>query len=256
MNKKLKLAASSLILSISLLFTFPALSSSQDIIKNFNMLTLSQIPYGFVTPEGKATGVLFEILNNVMSLSGVGKSNDIIPFKRVLARIHAKQQFCTIAANTPLTANAFDLVEPIGYKISAGILPAKGINLTNYSNLKNLRIATPLGAYIDERFNNDDSLQKVISSKYENAMKMLISGRVDAVAGAIPALTYIAKTKGLDRNSFGKPMVYDPFDFFLVCSFDIPSDIRYKLKDALIKLKTSGKVQEVMRRYSWEENVQ
>ena len=251
MNKKLKLAVSSFMLSLLFLFTFPALSSSnQGDLKNFNMLTLSQIPYGFVTPDGNTTGVLYEILNHVMALSGVGKSNDIIPFKRVLARINAKQQFCTIAANTPLSANVFDLVEPIGYQISAGILPAKGINLINYSNLKNLKIDTTLGAYIDERFNNDDSLKKVISSKYENAMKMLINGRVDAVAGAIPALAYIAKRQGLDQNSFGNPLVYDPYDLFLVCSYDIPADIRSKLKSALVNLKASGKVQKRLKKLS------
>jgi len=86
-------------------------------------------------------------------------------------------------------------------------------------------------------------------------MKMLISGRVDAVAGAIPALTYIAKTHGLDRDSFGQPFVYEPYDLFLVCSYDIPPEIRYKLKEALINLKTSGKVQKILKRYSWNENV-
>jgi len=80
MNKKFKLAVSSFILSLSFFFTLPALSSSsQDYIKNFNMLTLSQIPYGFVTPDGNTTGVLYEILNNVIALSGVGKTNHIIP---------------------------------------------------------------------------------------------------------------------------------------------------------------------------------
>jgi len=230
----------------------PVASSSQATPINVDMLTLSQIPYGFVKPDGKTTGVLYEILNNIMAVSGVEKTNNIVPFKRVLARIHAKQQFCTIAAGTSQSAELFDLVEPIGYKMSAGVLPAKGIDLVNYASLKNIQIAAPLGAYVDKRFNNDTSLQKVVSSKYVNAMKMLISGRVDAVAGAIPALTYIAKTQGMDKHSFGKPLVFEPFDVYLVCTYGIPSDIRQKLKNALVNLKSNGKVQQILKRYSWD----
>jgi len=252
MNKKFKLSISSTILSLTFVFVIPSASSKQDSTTKIDMLTLSQIPYGFVTPEGKTTGVLYEILNNIMALSGVEKPNNIVPFKRVLARIHAKQQFCTIAAGTSQSAELFDLVEPIGYRMSAGILPAKGIDLVNYASLKNIQIAAPLGAYVDKRFNNDTTLQKVVSSKYVNAMKMLINGRVDAVAGAMPALTYIAKTKGLSKHSFGKPLVFEPFDVYLVCTYGIPSDIRQKLKNALVKLKSNGKVHQILKRYSWD----
>jgi len=252
MDKYCRLAVSSVIFSLTFILATPVASSNQKTPINFDMITLSQIPYGFVTPEGKTTGVLYEILNNIMALSKVGKSNNLVPFKRVLARIHAKQKFCTIAAGTVQSAELFDLVEPIGYRMSAGVLPAKGIDLDNYDSLKNIQIAAPLGAYIDKKFNNDTSLQKVVSSKYINAMKMLMSGRVDAVAGAMPALTYIAKTQGMNKHSFGKPLIFEPFDVYLVCTYDIPKEIRRKLKNALINLKTNGTVQQILKRYSWD----
>jgi len=252
MKKKFGFSISCIILTLALLLAFPVASAEQEITSSLDMLTLSQIPYGFVTPEGETTGVLYQILNEVMVLSTIGKHNNLVPFKRGLAKIRAKHNFCTIAAGTTESAELFDLVEPIGYQMSAGILPAKGIDLVDYDSLKNLRIAVPLGAYIEERFNSDTNLHKIIPSKFVNAMKMLKSGRIDAVAGTIPALTYIAKTQGMDERSFGKPLIYDPFDLYLLCSYGIPTDVRYKLKKALKDLKAKGRVQQILERYSWD----
>jgi ABC-type amino acid transport substrate-binding protein len=252
MKKKIGFLGRRALLMFALLLTFSVHSSELEAKKPLDMLTLSQIPYGFVTAEGDTSGVLYQILNEIMVLSTIGKYNNLVPFKRILAKIRAKHRFCTIAAGTTASAELFDLVEPIGYQMSAGILPVKGIDLVDHDSLKNLKIAVPLGAHIEEKFNNDNDLHKVIPSKFINAMKMLKSGRVDAVAGTMQALTYIAKTQGLTKDDFGKPLIYEPFDLYLLCSYGIAADIRYKLKNALIELKTKGKVQQILDNYSWD----
>jgi len=251
MKQKFRAAVSRAIVKLTLLLALPVASLEQDAAKSLDMLTLNQIPYGFVTPAGETTGVLYQILNEIMALSNVGELNNIVPFKRILAKIRAKHHFCSIAAGTDASAELFDLVEPVGYQMTPAILPIKGIDLVDYGSLKNIRIAVPLGAYIDEKFNNDTSLQKVAPSKFANAMKMLRSDRVDAVAGTMQALTYIAKTQGMDKSYFGKPLLYKPFSLYLLCSYGISIDARGKLKKALVDLKANGRVQQILDSYSW-----
>jgi len=231
------------------LLTFPVLSFSQNTHKKIDMVTLGQIPYGFVTSKGENKGVFYEILNEIISISQIGSSHKLIPFKRVVAKMKAKQTFCTIASNDDENIALFDLVEPIGFTIFAGILPGPNIDLNDYSKLKGLRIAVPLGAYISKRFKNDNNLLKIASSKYTNAIKMLKSGRVDAVAGAMPALMYISKTQGIEQAYFGKPLLLKSYDMYLLCSYDLPKDTRRILKQTIIDLKSKGKIQQILDSY-------
>jgi ABC-type amino acid transport substrate-binding protein len=235
--------------SSAISLTLPITSSAQNTNKNVDMFTLEQVPYGFVTPNGEKKGVFYEILSEIMSVSHIGTSNNLIPFKRVVARIDAKENFCTIAANDEENIALFDLVEPIGFQLSAGILPGPGIDLNDYSNLKDIRIAVPLGAYINEKFHNDTNIIKVSSSKYDNAIKMLKSGRVDAVAGAMPALMYLAQKQGINKEYFGKPLIFKPLDIYLLCSYGLAPDVRAELKKTLIDLKSEGGIQQILDSY-------
>jgi ABC-type amino acid transport substrate-binding protein len=236
-------------ISSAILLTLPLSSSANSRNKDVDMITLGQVPYGFVTPEGEKKGAFYDILNEIMSVSHIGNSNRLIPFKRVLAQITAHKNVCTIAANDNENKAVFDLVEPVGFKLSAGVLPGPAIDLNDYSNLKGIRIAVPLGAYISEKFHDDQDLIKVTSSKYTNAMKMLKTGRVDAVAGAMPALMYISQTQGIDKKYFGKPLVLQSYDVYLLCSYDLAEDARSILKKTLIELKSNGKIKQILDSY-------
>jgi len=242
-------AFNSILFSSLILLTLPQHSSASSETKEVEMITLAQVPYGFLTSKGENKGVFYEILNEIISVSKIGNSHQLIPFKRVVARMKAKQNFCTIAANDDENKSLFDLVEPIGFKLSAGILPGPNIDLNDYSKLKGLRIAVPLGAYISEKFNKDNNLLKVPSSKYTNAIKMLKSSRVDAVAGAIPALMYISKTQSIEQTYFGKPLLLKSYDVYLLCSHDLQTETRHILKKTLIELKSKGKIQQILDSY-------
>jgi len=249
MKKKCSSVYASVILTLVTLLTFPLTCLAQEVKKNLDMVTLGQIPYGFSTAEGELKGAFYEILNEIMVVSKIGNANNILPFKRVLARIRADKKFCTIAANDDDNTPLFDLVEPIGFKMVTGVLPAPTIELNDYSNLKGISIAVPLGAFISDKFNNDNTLIKVSSSKYDNAIKMLKSDRVDAVAGSIPALMYITKKQGIDKNYFGKPLLLQSFDVYLLCSYGLSPEVRSSLKKTLIELKSKGKVQQILNDY-------
>jgi len=233
---------------ICFLLLFLSVPSYSDSKKNaIKMLIMHQIPYGFKDENNEKTGVLYDILYQIIKTSNMNKSINIVPPKRLVAMMQ-DNKVCTIVANTP-DIKIFDLIEPVGFKLTAGILPAIGITLDSYSSLKNKVIAVPLGIIFDKKFHKDTTLTKVRPPHYINAIKMLKRGRVDAVAGALLTLKYIAKKQGMNLTSFNKPLILAQTELYLVCTTDIEKDNRKRLKNAVIELKLNETIKNIFIRY-------
>jgi len=231
---------------LGLFLLIPSYANSSD--DSIKVMVMSQTPYGFITKDGQKTGVLYDILNQIIKTSRIGKSISIVPTKRLVAIMKETQKVCTIFANSP-DVSEFDYIEAIGFELTAGILPAKGIKLDNYSSLKNKVIAVPLGIIFDKKFHTDDTLIKVRPPHYINAIKMLKKGRVDAVAGALLTLRYIAKKEGMSPMFFDKPLLFGQANVYLVCTTNLNSSTREKLKKAVITLKSNGTIQRILTQY-------
>ena len=247
MISKLKLFFIFTIFQLIILNSY-AKSMSNDI----QMLIMEQIPYGYITESGEKKGILYDILENVLISSNIENPVDIIPTKRLVFSMQDKHsKVCTIVANSPDMV-LHDLIEPVGFHLTGGVLPASGIILDNYASLKNITIAVPLGIMFDEKFHNDDTLKKVRPLNYLNSVKMLKLGRVDAIAGAIPILKFLAKEQGLKLSSFEKPLVMIEADMYLTCTKSVKKSIQKRLKSRLIKLKKDGKIQKLIDIYLGE----
>jgi len=233
---------------ICFLLLFLSVPSYSDSKKNaIKMLIMHQIPYGFKDENNEKTGVLYDILYQIIKTSNMNKSINIVPPKRLVAMMQ-DNKVCTIVANTP-DIKIFDLIEPVGFKLTAGILPAIGITLDSYSSLKNKVIAVPLGIIFDKKFHMDTTLTKVRPPHYINAIKMLKKGRVDAVAGALLTLKYIAKKQGMNLTSFNRPLILAQTELYLVCTTDIEKDNRKRLKNAVIELKLNETIKKIFIKY-------
>ena len=210
---------------------------------------MEQVPYGFMNDNGEFEGVLYDVMNQIIEHSNIGDTNIVVPSKRIFLTMSTKKKSCALLANTPDISDSFVLIEPIGYPLLTGILPRAGIKLPNYASLQNRIIAIPLGIYFDERLDKDETLSILRPLKYTNAIKMLKLKRVDAVAGAIPSLLYIAKEEGMSANEFDEPLVFKSFEVMLVCTDDLTQDILVRLKQSVIYLRDSGIIQKIIDGY-------
>ncbi len=224
-----------------------------DLKNETKMLIMDQSPYGYMSKNGKVTGILYEILDEILNESSIKSTAKIIPTKRLLRTMLNNDKVCTIVADTP-DVTSFEKIEPIGFKVTAGILPAYGIKLYEYSNLQNLKIAVPLGIIFDERFHNDSSLKKIRPPHYTNAVKMLKVGRVDAIAGAIHMLKFIAKNEGISLHIFDKPLVMIEIDMYLFCTKSVDINLQGILKESFINLKNTGRIQVLLESYFGKSN--
>ncbi len=246
MNKTLKL-----LLIYFLSITFPSHAIESDALpeSDIAMLTVDQMPYGYTLNNGKSTGVLYDILNEIKILSGINSENVITPVKRIHNLINSNANICLLAADSRLLKTKLDNIEPINFFLQAGILPKQDVELSDYSSLKGLTIAIPAGINVDDRFHNDKELTKVFPSQYLNAIKMLKINRVDAVAGAISTLQFIAKLEGIKAKELGSPLIFSQYSVNLFCSNNILKKTRNKLKAAVITLKKNGRITEIINNY-------
>ncbi|EPJ46991.1 MAG: hypothetical protein OFPI_32800 [Osedax symbiont Rs2] len=213
------------------------------------MLVIDQTPYGFKNDKGINTGVLLDLMKEIHDDSGVGSAVQTLPLKRLLATLQLDIKSCALLANSPFVNDNFDLLEPIGYKLRGGVLPLAAVELKDYFSLTGKVIAVPLGVRFDNKFHNDSSLNKLSAPRYINAIKMMKRGRVDAVAGAIPVLRYLAGKEGINIDFFGRPLILVEKNIYLACSFKLTKHERNKLQQAVISLKSSGKVQQIFDNY-------
>ena len=217
--------------------------------EDFLMVTMEQVPYGYVTKAEKSTGIWFEILNEIMLEGNIDKRNDIVPTKRLLRYINTNRNICTLIADERIGKDNYEFLEPIGQSLAAGVLPRKGIKLVKYEDLRGIIIAVPLGINFNDVFDADKTIKKVHPPQYLNAIRMFAKGRVDAVAGATSVLKQIAKQQGLSAEQFDEPFIFQDADVYLMCSRHIKSTIREKLKAAVIRLKEKGVIQKIINKY-------
>jgi len=129
--------------------------------------------YGFKSSNGINTGILYDISNRIMLEIGVNQPAKILAIKRISESMNTKKRTCTLVGDTPDATKNWDLIEPIGYQFTIGILPKKDILVTDYASLKGVVLAIPFGVSFDHNFDVDKGLSKVTTRNYTNAMKMV-----------------------------------------------------------------------------------
>jgi len=223
-------------------------ANASELKNDVRILVMQQLPYGYISDEGKKTGILYDILDMILKSSDMKIPINIVPTKRLISTMLDNEKVCSIIGNSPETA-PFDIIGPIGYQVTVGILPAAGIKLDNYSKLQGITIAVPLGIIFDEKFHKDTTLNKVRPPHYINAIKMLDLGRIDAIAGAIPILKFLAKQEGMSFSSFDKPLVMLRGEMYLFCTKSVHKNVRNKMKETLIRLKDKGEIKKLLNSY-------
>jgi len=213
------------------------------------MFTLAQVPYGYNSETGKTTGFLYDILNEIMRESGVGQFNVIAPPKRIFSYVFRNKKVCSLLAGTPDVLSWFKAVEPIDYEIKVGVLPQKNVQVLNYVGLDGFSVAVPYGVEFDHQFENDESIDKVYPKRYSAGVRLLNAGRVDAIAGSISSILYNARIEGIPLSQFGTPLIFGTYNFNLFCTNNIEEETLKNLQQAILTLKSRGKIKRILSQY-------
>jgi len=95
------------------------------------------------------------------------------------------------------------------------VVGRKGTNFKSLDDLHDKTVATVRGAKYDDAFTADTKIIKYDTSRYEQSIKMLINGRLDAMIGPSIGLFFTAKKMGYSREKFGDVLVLNTKDTYL-----------------------------------------
>lgn len=202
-------------LSVLLVLAACPIHADAEPSARIKIVTIDAPPWAARIPQtGALTGAFADIVNALTERTGYQFDVTLAPFARAAREVERGSQDCTILA--PL-----DTLKVIPGELTfhhpLGAVPNKSVSLKAYEDLSGLRISVLRGGSLNERFDNDETLDKVFDTDYVTGLRKVARRRVDVVVGAIPTLMYIARLEGI-ADTMGKPLVMQTIPLIFQCS--------------------------------------
>jgi polar amino acid transport system substrate-binding protein len=159
-------------------------------------------PFGYVDGNGKNTGLHFEVVEALAKRSGIAIRPVIMPYNRIWETLENGVHDGGIVWRSEERDSLVDYLSFVWTDYITA-LTLKNKEISNYEDLQSgADIGLMKSSSINNRFNNDNKINKVFIGKYDNALTMLIGNRLDAIVGNLFAYIYVAKVQGgLDKLS-------------------------------------------------------
>lgn len=211
-------------------------------------------PYGFYDKNSTPQGNLFEFAHAILKQGKFQGDASILPLKRLTQSILVDKKLdCSIFGKVSFVREHYDIVEPIGIDVNFSILPREGVTIEKYSDLAKLTIGVPLGVKIGERFDNDNSLNKIAVNNYESGMLMLKYQRIDAIAGVISSLQFSGKINNVLSNEYSIPFIIKNLPFVVGCRPQfLTNKLEMKLRAVIVELRENGTFSAINDGYRYE----
>lgn len=207
-------------------------------------------PYNF-TERGKRTGMDTEIVDAMLKDIGVYPVHRPMAWPEVV-RAHDENevdvafQFFT----SPRRLERGHLIGP--YRVGATVLMVRStseITYTRIDDLQGLRIGVVEGFEYTPEFDKSSLFEKVRSSSNVVSFRRLLLGRVDAIAGDLQVLKYLAESEGRASSVkiLPKPLAMVPRYMSVP---KLRAEKAERLQAAYEKLKRDGTIDAIVR--AWE----
>lgn len=206
-------------------------------------------PYNF-TLRGKRTGMDTEIVEAMLKEVGVYPVHRPMTWPEVV-RAHDENevdvafQFFT----SPRRLERGHLIGP--YRVGATVLMVRSnsdITYTGIEDLRGLRVGVVEGFEYTPEFDKSQVFEKIPSSSSVVSFRRLLLGRVDAIAGDLQVLKYLADSEGRAASVkiLPKPLAMVPR------YISVPkarADKAERLRTAYEKLKKDGTIDAIIRNW-------
>jgi polar amino acid transport system substrate-binding protein len=206
-----------------------------------------EIPEGF-------KGLDIEILNELSKKLNIKIQIKRSPWARSLANLKSgDSDIITGVAYTDERAEYINYAEPSYYSVNPVFYVKKGRGrlIKNYNDLYSYSIGYSIKSAYFEPFNSDTKLKKIELSSETHLIKMLMLGRVDAIIGTEPNISYDLIKSG--NKSKVEPVLYKPdkkTKLFIGVSKKSPLASRMKEIEKVINdMLNEKKIERLMKKY-------
>jgi len=155
-------------------------------------------PIGYVNAEGAGTGVHWDFLQAISQESGICITNELLPFARMWQGLETGSHDVAIGFSSLSRDNTVIKVALIR-ELKTVVVGTKGLNIHDYEDLIGLTIGKTRATKLNRHFDRDTRLNIVELNDYEQAVNMLMAGRIDALAGSYKAIRYQTEKAGFPK---------------------------------------------------------
>jgi polar amino acid transport system substrate-binding protein len=195
-------------------------------------------------------GAFPAIVDEIARRTGLEADVAVVPFPRIDRELESGTKDCTIILWNDRRDRIVEKGEWV-YMMSFGVIAREGIPLKVYDDLRPLTISVTRNLAIDPRFDADDTIRKDLDKDYELGLQKIAHKRLDAIAGAIPTIRYLAKKAGLGRY-LGEQLQLTQIPLTLQCSKASPM-LRHmpQVNEAIRQMRSDGTMADILSRYDY-----
>ncbi|MDD4973520.1 MAG: transporter substrate-binding domain-containing protein [Bacteriovorax sp.] len=221
--------------------------------KELKINTIDIFPFGYTSPDGQATGLIYEISNKIAQTAGFTFTNILAPYPRTIINLkNGNADFVIRYTNAELNKIAFPVASIISFQTI--IFGNKDGHFKSLKDLRGKTIGKIRGGIFDDHFEEDKEIEKYEVNDYDQLFKMLLAKRYDAIIGSSIGLYSNAKKMNISRKELGRPLHLQHKFFVLhLTKKNIDQKTIEALKLAIHKLEANGEILRIVK--SYEESI-
>ncbi|HLO78596.1 MAG TPA: transporter substrate-binding domain-containing protein [Magnetospirillum sp.] len=190
-------------------------------------------------------GAFPDLVRHIEQRTGHAITISLQPFARVERDLETGEQDCGILMWSDTRSHLVERGEAV-YPMPFGIVARRGLRLASYDDLSRLTISIIRGLSIHPRFDGDGDLRKDFDKDYQTGLQKMARGRLDAIAGALPTIAYLADQQGY-ADILGDRLVLTTIPLVLQCSRRSANlDVMPDLNQAIRAMAADGTIARVM----------
>lgn len=165
--------------------------------RDLRFVTIDVAPWAWVeTGQTAPTGVFVDVVHELEKRTGRKIVMALQPFARIPHELEARRADCTILVWNNDWGRFMDKGEVVSTHMF-GVIARKGIPLKRFDDLAGLNVSVLRGLSLGRKFDSDTSFTRQVDTDYVMGLNKLAHQRLDAVAGALPTIRYLARQNNL-----------------------------------------------------------
>jgi polar amino acid transport system substrate-binding protein len=221
------------------MWLWPGASAAEPL----KLVTIDTAPWAY-NEGGRPKGVFVDIVNEIARRTGLEMAIALHPFARIPRELEAGRQDCTILLWVEDWAPFMVAGEEVSTHVF-GIVARKGLTLRGLDDLAGRPVSMLRGLSLGPQFDNDTRMVRQFDTDYAQGLRKLAHGRVDAVAGALPTIHYLARTAGL-TDALGTELTQTELSLKFQCTKASRQQARMApINDAIRAMRADGAIERI-----------
>lgn len=167
--------------------------------------TISVSPYGIID-DSHRHGIYYELLNKLFAQENIILKNRISPYIRIMQDLKQGSADVTIMFKYPEMEPYVNFISPLP-ALKNVVIGGNNFTIKSINNLQGKTLAYLRGAKFNQELDRNEQIYKHWVNDFEQGVKLLESGRADAIIGPESAIVFAAKRQGISMKRWGEPFV-------------------------------------------------